>query len=245
MRSVALQRTLQRLFSCQSMQRRTLSVAESAVHDTASELPIYASCVLARAPLVKPLPEDWEIAYEDWAQPIRARKDQQLPQDWQKAKKATVDDATVGADPGQNGASQFEPAPRLTEADKTGDVKSLMRCLDRYLYFVVRTQSGAWGFPTTQNLEKETIRQTGERALSECVGPDADTLFIANWPIGHVALTEVSTPRVEFFMKAQLLTGKVSLLPGTDFVDHAWIGRHELDQYFTNKFRTTLEGALV
>lgn len=206
-----------------------------------SELIVYGSCVLARAPVIKPLPEEWEIKYQKWATEIRSRRQDTLPDHWQKIKKGPVDDIEEKDD-----AESWMGASRTTEADEKGDVKSLMRCLDHYLYFVVQRSSGEWCFPSCPNQNGETIRQTGQRALSECIGADADVFFIANWPIAHVPFQADSVPRIEFFMKAQLLSGNVYLLENSEYKDHAWIARNELGNYLTaSKFKDTIERALL
>lgn len=44
---------------------------------------------------------------------------------------------------------EFEPAPRRTEADRTGDMRSLDRQLDRVLYLLVKKprEEHAWQMP--------------------------------------------------------------------------------------------------
>ena len=41
-----------------------------------------------------------------------------------------------------------KPLPRLTEADRNGDYKSLDRALPRTLYLLVQGKKGQWRFPT-------------------------------------------------------------------------------------------------
>lgn len=50
-----------------------------------------------------------------------------------------------------------KPMPRVTEADKTGDVKSLNRALQRTLYLLVKGGKGGWTFPTTGLVPKEDL----------------------------------------------------------------------------------------
>ena len=53
------------------------------------------------------------------------------------------------------------PMPRVTEADKAGDEKSLDRKLDRNLYLVVKGQEGNWTFPSASIVGKESLVQVG------------------------------------------------------------------------------------
>eukprot|EP00210_Caulerpa_lentillifera_P001088 g1049.t1 len=203
-------------------------------------LPIHAASVVARAPLIKPLPEDWELEYQSWAEGIRSRKQQEVPKSWRREKRSVIDE-----EDGDQSALQWQPNPRTTQADKTGDVKSLMRLLDRYLYFVVKSRTGIWSFPSTLNNEGETIRQTGERALTECVVA-SDVFFIANWPIAHHKVeNEGVDSRLEFYMKAQILSGKLELKPDSGYTDYVWISKSEMGDYFTdNKLEELMRKAL-
>lgn len=61
----------------------------------------------------------------------------------------------------QDSARQEEvprPAPRVTEADKQGDQKSLNRLLQRTLYLLVQTNEGYWKFPSAPVQEGENLR---------------------------------------------------------------------------------------
>lgn len=51
------------------------------------------------------------------------------------------------------------PAPRVTEADKKGDHKSLNRLLQRSLYLLVKTKEGYWKLPSSPVQEGEYLRQ--------------------------------------------------------------------------------------
>ena len=226
---------------------RTCSTSVAPLAVEPQQLPVYASCVLARAPVIKPQLEDWEVEYHEWAEKFRARKERPAPSDWQKARKTTVAAEEESTDQAVETTSQWTEVPRVTEADRTGDVKSLMRRLDRYLYFIVKARSGAWSFPKAANLDGETIRQTGERALAEGVMAGVDVFFIANWPIAHYAFREDAVPRTEYYMKAQLLSGDVTLLDGGPWMDYAWIDKSEMSEYFSQepKLAQLLTRALV
>ena len=49
------------------------------------------------------------------------------------------------------------PMPRITEADKAGDTKSLNRALQKTLYLVVRREKGQWGFPSAELAKQESL----------------------------------------------------------------------------------------
>jgi large subunit ribosomal protein L46 len=49
------------------------------------------------------------------------------------------------------------PMPRVTEADKKGDLTSLNRLLSRTLYLLVQNGKGSWTFPTDALVKKENL----------------------------------------------------------------------------------------
>ena len=49
------------------------------------------------------------------------------------------------------------PMPRVTEADKAGDKKSLNRALQKTLYLVVNRGDGQWGFPSAELARQESL----------------------------------------------------------------------------------------
>lgn len=50
-------------------------------------------------------------------------------------------------------------ASRVTEADKTGDTKSLNRLLQRTVYLLVQGKEGAWKFPQANVAEGDGVRE--------------------------------------------------------------------------------------
>lgn len=52
-----------------------------------------------------------------------------------------------------------KPMPRITEADRAGDLKSLNRLLQRTVYLLVRGEAGKWVFPTSGLAGKENLHQ--------------------------------------------------------------------------------------
>lgn len=53
------------------------------------------------------------------------------------------------------------PPPRVTEADRSGDLKSLDRLLQRTLYLVVQNGEGNWRFPDARLVGRENLHQVG------------------------------------------------------------------------------------
>ncbi|OMO94501.1 Ribosomal protein L46 [Corchorus capsularis] len=86
----------------------------------------------------------------------------------------------------------YVPAPRISEADKTNDRKSLQRALDRRLYLLIYGNSyGApsgkpvWHFPEKVYDSEETLRKCAESALTYVLGDLSHTYFVGNAPMGQ------------------------------------------------------------
>ncbi|MBA0826609.1 hypothetical protein Goarm_011439, partial [Gossypium armourianum] len=90
------------------------------------------------------------------------------------------------------------PAPRITEADKTIDRKSLQRALDRRLYLLLYGNSNAapsgkpvWHFPEKVYDSEETLRKCAESALAFVLGDISHTYFVGNAPMGHMVIQQM------------------------------------------------------
>ncbi|KAE8685124.1 39S ribosomal protein L46 [Hibiscus syriacus] len=124
----------------------------------------------------------------------------------------------------------YVPAPRITEADKTNDRKSLQRALDRRLYLLLYGNSNGapsgkpvWHFP----------EKCAESALESVLGDLSHTYFVGNAPMGHMVIEpreNVSEPYKRFFFKSQVIdTNKFNIRKCEDFV---WVTKDELLEYF-------------
>ena len=84
---------------------------------------------------------------------------------------ALLKDAEVPETASAEEAAKWEaverPMPRVTEADKTKDTKSLNRLLERTLYLVVKNKLGRWQFPDGQIDGRESLQQVFRRMVTE------------------------------------------------------------------------------
>lgn len=63
------------------------------------------------------------------------------------------------------------PAPRETEADRTGDVQSLNRLLQRTLYLLVKGNDGTWAFPDGVLVGRENLHRVSQtKKQTSCKG---------------------------------------------------------------------------
>ncbi|OWM83061.1 39S ribosomal protein L46, mitochondrial [Punica granatum] len=142
------------------------------------------------------------------------------------------------------GEYQFDyvPAPRITEADKTNDRKSLERALDRRLYLLLYgnaygapTEDPVWHFPEKVYESDETLRKCAESALHNVLGDLSHTYFVGNAPMGHMVIQPKEdvkdlSPFKRFFFKSQVIaTTKFNVGKCKDFV---WVTKDELLEYF-------------
>ena len=121
-----------------------------------------------------------------------------------------------------------KPMPRVTEADKTGDVRSLNRALMRTLYLLVKSGEGHWSFPSGILMGKEDlhmvcnllgercsaplhrlieISQAAERVIVQAGGMNMNTWIVGNAPVGHYNLM-YSKPIVDEEKKVEQLGEK-------------------------------------
>ncbi|KAI4355135.1 hypothetical protein L6164_003935 [Bauhinia variegata] len=137
---------------------------------------------------------------------------------------------------------EYVPAPRVTEADKNNDKKSLQRALDRRLYLLVYghaygapSDKPVWHFPEKIYESEETLRKCAESALKSVIGDLSSTYFVGNAPMGHMVVQPTeSAPKSasfkRFFFKSQVIAkNKFDIGKCKDF---AWVTKDELLEYF-------------
>ena len=187
--------------------------------------PFYAVTVLERLPVVAPLPPAWESEYLDWMRSKgRALDGKQMPAELGGGgggdgggggrKSAAAPAAAENEQEPDKG--KWRPAARETEADRSGDVATLRRRLDRRLFLVLGGGGGGAGgggagarapleaLPSAEVGPGETTRASAERALSEAVpalsppspgsasasASGVGAYFVGNAPAGHLRLPE-------------------------------------------------------
>lgn len=91
----------------------------------------------------------------------------------------------------------YVPAPRITEADKNNDRRSLQRALDRRLYLLLKGnpygapgEKPVWHFPEKVYESEETLRKCAESALKSVIGDLSSTylLEMLQWAIWSFSL---------------------------------------------------------
>ncbi|KAK9684723.1 hypothetical protein RND81_10G227800 [Saponaria officinalis] len=133
----------------------------------------------------------------------------------------------------------YQPAPRITEADKSNDRRSLERALDRRLYLLLHGPSSGspgekpvWHFPEKPYENEETLRKCAESALKSVLGDLTHTYFVGNAPMGHMNVstekTDLNPRKQRFFFKSQVIASNKFDVSG----DYVWVTKDELLEYF-------------
>ncbi|KAM0903073.1 hypothetical protein ACQ4PT_018879 [Festuca glaucescens] len=193
---------------------------------------IVASVVFERLPVVIPKINPVVYAFQEFSFRWRQQYRRKYP-----------DDVLGKAEARGKGDYQIDyvPAPRITEADKANDRKSLQRALDNKLYLLLYGKTfGApdgkpvWHFPEKVYENEDTLRLCAESALKSVLGGLDNTYFVGNAPMAHMVAEETEDPSVSsfkrFFFKSQVI-GTTKLDIGK-CEDHVWVTKDELLEYF-------------
>ncbi|KIX03658.1 uncharacterized protein Z518_07211 [Rhinocladiella mackenziei CBS 650.93] len=102
-----------------------------------------------------------------------------------------------------DGDPKFAGLKRRTEADEKNDQQSLERSLSRTLYLLVKTrkaqgqnqeESELWKFPSGTLVGHEGLKEAAQRILFSSLGPNMNTFFVGNHPVGHY-VTHFASPQ--------------------------------------------------
>ncbi|XP_020090793.1 39S ribosomal protein L46, mitochondrial [Ananas comosus] len=194
---------------------------------------IVAAVLFERLPVVVPKIDPVVYAFQEFS--FR----------WRQQYRRKYPDEVLGkADARGKGDYQIDyvPAPRITEADKTNDRKSLQRALDRRLYLLLYgTPLGApdgkpvWHFPEKVHENEETLRLCAESALKSVLGGLHHTYFVGNAPMAHMVVepkegSPDSLSFKRFFFKSQVIgTNKLHI---GKCKDYEWVTKDELLECF-------------
>ncbi|KAI4371167.1 hypothetical protein MLD38_019433 [Melastoma candidum] len=213
--------------------RRALSTAAA---ESSSSEKIVASVLFERLPVVVPKIDPVVYAFQEfsfrWQQQYRRR----YPDEFlNKSNTRGKGDYQI----------EYTPAPRITEADKTNDRKSLNRALDRRLYLLLYgkayeapSDKPVWHFPEKVYHSEETLRKCAESALHSVLGDLSNTYFVGNAPMGHMTVTigedAQDLPSFKrFFFKSQVIAkDEFNVGKCKDFV---WVTKDELLEYFPDQ----------
>jgi large subunit ribosomal protein L46 len=203
---------------------------------------VQASAVLVRNAVVLPDPEPWEEEMEDLQSYLS-----QFGKVYPKALfdvDHEADFAVTLPELLERLPEGFTPAPRETEADREGNVRTTDRKLKTDVFLTVQSEPGGpWHFPTAALRENETLLQAAQRALAEAVGPRSNLEY---WSLSNAPLS-VRMSKFEkeegglfgtqtYFLKLYYDEGRVVPESSKDLQgrasaaahDYAWLDRDEI-----------------
>lgn len=129
------------------------------------------------------------------------------------------------------------PMERITEADKTNDIRRLDRKLDRTLYLLVRGSDGKWQFPSGDVPTDEYLHETAARVLEAAAGVNMNTWLVGRVPVAHIVtqpeFNEDSSIKQRgekvFFLKGRIMAGQANLKGNKlGLEDFNWLTKEEL-----------------
>ncbi|ROT40498.1 hypothetical protein SODALDRAFT_338275 [Sodiomyces alkalinus F11] len=138
-----------------------------------------------------------------------------------------------------------KPQDRVSEADKTGDVRRLDRAMDRTLYLVVKGKDGNWAFLSSSVATDENLHETAKRVLDQGAGVNMNTWIVGRVPVAHHVVRPVfnedgtleSRGEKTFYLKGRIMAGQANL-EGNPFgyTDFKWLTREELQSVLEPRY---------
>ncbi|KAI5926360.1 39S mitochondrial ribosomal protein L46-domain-containing protein [Camillea tinctor] len=137
------------------------------------------------------------------------------------------------------------PMDRITEADKTNDVRRLDRKLDRSLYLVCRTSNGHWVFPAADVSTDEHLHETAARVLEDAAGVNMNTWMVGRVPVAHLVIKPkfdeksalIQRGEKIFFLKGRIMAGQADLKNNRmGLEDFNWLTKEELKEKLDEEY---------
>jgi len=192
--------------------------------------------VLERLPIVTPDKPQWEVDFMELDAYLKSYG-KQYPKELGMGEPGTpapvlTEEELIALLP-----EGFTPAPRVTEADKTGNVKTMDRRLASRVYLAVQRtekENTKWGFPSVSVEGEETLLEAAQRAVAQVAGKELELWCGSNSPCAMDMSIPPEDQRVDgkygtktFFMRVQHDEGNVDeeTLNG---LDYAWLDRSEM-----------------
>lgn len=197
---------------------------------------------------------DHEVRYEAGLLQAEFLKSKSVDLDVEQTLQQTAQDFEDAAVDEYN---KFVFESRITEADKTNDLQSLERKLDRHLLLLVQQKQWdqkIWALPQGLRMDGETMLQTAERILKEMCGVDLTVQFYGNAPCGVYkyeypkrfisSKQEGPVGAKVFFFKAQYIAGHLDYNK-LKLKEFKWLGREELMSSLSQEYYRNISQFLI
>lgn len=202
---------------------------------------VQVAVVLERLPVVLPDKADWERDYDN----LRSYLDQ-FGRDYPESLmgKMEIEEMENLSDEAileKYLPRGYTPAPRETEADASGEVKTLDRRLKTWVYLTVKDttidgDAEQWQLPSVSLKDEESLLDASKRAIAEKVGSGMEIYYPSGCPMAVDLKIFTKEERAKhentfgvktFFMVVQYDEGKVSADDIT-VDDFAWLEKSEV-----------------
>jgi len=200
-----------------------------------------AATVLHRYPIITPEPEPWEIANYNMNEELTDFKREHFLEQVGGTDADFIGDVNPSYEE-IIAALPFTPAPRISEADKTNDMRSTERRMAESAFLIVKRNrdTNAWQFPQGKILpdkDGDSARKGAERVIDRAVG-NVNRWFVSNAPAGHICYAyppDVQKARNQYgakvyYYRCQLIAGTIKLETRL-YTDYAWVARDEVAKY--------------
>eukprot|EP00573_Skeletonema_grethae_P004185 CAMPEP_0201709326 /NCGR_PEP_ID=MMETSP0578-20130828/58045_1 /ASSEMBLY_ACC=CAM_ASM_000663 /TAXON_ID=267565 /ORGANISM="Skeletonema grethea, Strain CCMP 1804" /LENGTH=366 /DNA_ID=CAMNT_0048198293 /DNA_START=99 /DNA_END=1200 /DNA_ORIENTATION=+ len=150
---------------------------------------IRVAAMVERLPVVTPDVEEWEQDYIDLRDFLMTYGKEYPAETGFMFAPDKPEDHVVESDEELIAGLPFTPAPRETEADASGDVKTLDRQLKTRVYLTIKSDAEGnlsgprWTLPSTLAENNESLLAAAERAVSDSVGSDLKLWCPSNAPM--------------------------------------------------------------
>uniref|UniRef100_A0A182Q6Y9 Large ribosomal subunit protein mL46 n=1 Tax=Anopheles farauti TaxID=69004 RepID=A0A182Q6Y9_9DIPT len=241
----------------------------AATTQTAEKWDLFAGVLVERLPIVTKTLEPLEAKYKEMLDQTELEKSlksnhelrketEKRQQELLKAGKIDLDSEALKQtaqdleDAYNEEYARFKPAPRVTEADRKNDVRSLDRKLEQTLVLLVEQKLGNkshYLLPQGQHRKGESMRQTAERTLQEFCGDSLQATFYGNAPVGFYKYKYPAEARTEavgakvFFFRSVLKQDSCSI--ANSKLKYQWLSQEELQQQLHQSYYQSVSQFLL
>ncbi|CAF1324175.1 unnamed protein product [Adineta steineri] len=146
--------------------------------------------------------------------------------------------------------SNFQFMSRETEDDKTNNLRSYHRKLDKNLLLIVQQKDSQankdeWIFPEKIYDSESSLRAAAEQIISTC--GNLHIQISGNAPLAYYKNDADPSSKKIFFYKGELLAGVIkqfATLKSSPYKDHAWITHEELPKYLSPSYYKAVKDML-
>mmetsp|Transcript_17523 Transcript_17523/g.26514 ORF Transcript_17523/g.26514 Transcript_17523/m.26514 type:complete len:347 (-) Transcript_17523:120-1160(-) len=201
---------------------------------------IKVAAMIERIPIITPDKPDWEMDYLNLFAELQRYDNVRYPKELKMADPMEFEILTEEELLAQL-PEGFTPAPRVTEADKSGDVQTLNRKLNTRVYLSIKpNEDEGWMLPTASiNIDKkETFLEGAKRATQMVAGESLELFCPSNCPMGVSAVEYTEEERKAngdsffgektFYMRIQYDDGDVEESSAGKMNDWGWLTRDEM-----------------